>query len=655
MTSSVRPIATSRVTMLMQSNLMMSSINSTSTELMDVQAQLASGLKIMRPSDDPSGATVVMSLDSQMERQNSYLSNIKFIGDYLDVADTALQEATDLINEAYNLALTSVGDTVDDDARQANALMIDAIVDQMVAVSNQTNYGAYVFGGLNSTLKPFDSSTGGVMYTGNTEQRMTQINDDNLSYFSVQGDEVFGALSGEVVGIEDLDPAITSDTLLTDVNGTLDRGIRKGSIGITVGTDLYIVDLRNAVTVSDVVNLISDQTGGAVTASINANNNGLSIVANTAWADLGISDIGSGTTARDLGINTGGATIAGTATGAELIGDDIDAKLTAQTAVTALAGGAGIDLNSGLIIKNSLMPEVNPIKFTDCDTVGDMLNLINGTNIGARAEINADGTGFNIVNQLSGSKMTIGENGGTTASDLGIRSFTYSTLLSSFSGGKGVATENGEITITSSAGVEYAVALDGAVTVQDVLDRINAATGGMVTADLAAVGNGFVLTDNSGGAGNMTVCTTSENNYDVAEQLGLSTARPDIIITGNVLQSADVSTVEPNGVFSHLMALRDALYANDNAAITLAGQQLAEDLDQVINVNGIVGSMGKSIEQRESYMNDNILATKTLRSDIRDVDYTEAITRYYSLYTALQASYSASSSQNQMTLLDFLK
>ncbi|MBN2842641.1 MAG: hypothetical protein JXM68_06095, partial [Sedimentisphaerales bacterium] len=76
---------------------------------------------------------------------------------------------------------------------------------------------------------------------------------------------------------------------------------------------------------------------------------------------------------------------------------------------------------------------------------------------------------------------------------------------------------------------------------------------------------------------------------------------------------------------------------------------------QVINVNGIVGSMGKSIEQRESYMKDSILATKTLRSDIRDVDYTEAITRYYSLYTALQASYSASSSQNQMTLLDFLK
>ena len=647
MASSVRPIATPRVTMLMQSNLLMSSINSTSSELMTAQAQLSSGLRILRPSDDPSGATVVMSLDSQLERQNSYLDSISKVGDYLAATDSSLQQATDLVNEAYNLALVSVGDTIDDAGRQANAIMIDSIIDQLVEVGNQTNYGSYIFGGLNATEQPFTFDGGGVMFEGDTGDRVTRINDDSLNYFSIDGDEAFGGLSGQVVGIADINPQLTGDTLLADVNGTVDRGIRKGSLAITVGTDTFTVDLNNAVTINDVVNLINDTSGGLVNTHINPASNGLEIDATPA-ATLKVSDIGSGTVASDLGINTNGTTLPA---GTDLVGQDIDARLTSQTSVTALAG---IDLTSGIVIKNSLMPDINPISFSTCNTVGDMINLINTSNIGVRAEINDSSNGINIVNQLSGSNMTIGENGGTTAEDLGIRSFTSSTLLSEFNDGAGVGVDQGVIRINDANGTGYSVDLTGSVTVQNVIDKINVATGGVVTASLATNGNGFVLTDLSGGAGSLSVGTLSENGYDVAKQLGLSTVDSNVTFAGNTLQSEDVNTIKPAGLFSNLMALRDAMVANDDAEMTRISELLAEDRDQLINMNGVVGSMHKSIEQRQTYMEDNILATKTLRSDIRDIDFTEAITRYENLYTALQANLMAGSSQNQMTLLDFL-
>ncbi len=647
MASSVRPIATPRVTMLMQSNLLMSSINSTSSELLTAQSQLSSGLRILRPSDDPADATVVMSLDNQLERQNSYLDSIQYVGDYLSSADSALQQATDLVNEAYSLALVSVGDTIDDSGREANAIMIDSIIDQLVEVANQSNYGAYIFGGLNATEQPFTFDGGGVMYEGNTGDRVTRINDDNLTYFSIDGDEAFGGLSGQVVGIADINPDLTSDTLLADVNGTVDRGIRKGSLSIQVGTDTYVVDLTNAVTVGDVTSLINDATGGTVNAYINAANNGLELDATPA-ATLKVDDIGSGTVASDLGINTNGATIPA---GTDIVGQDIDARLTSQTSVSALAG---IDLTSGIVIENSLMPDINPITFDSCDTVGDMINLINGANIGVRAEINDTGDGIDILNQLSGSNMTIGENGGTTAEDLGIRSFTNSSLLSEFNNGVGVAVTDGAISIVDSAGNSYSVDLTDSVTVQDVIDKINASAGATVTASLATTGNGFVLTDTSGGAGTMSVATESENGYDVALQLGISTLGSDVTVTGNVMQGEDVNTVKPSGIFSDLMALRDAMLANDDAEITRIGEMIADDRDQLINMNGIVGSMNKSIEQRQTYMEDNILATETLRSDIRDIDFTEAITRYENLYTALQANLMAGSSQSQISLLDFL-
>ena len=65
--------------------------------------------------------------------------------------------------------------------------------------------------------------------------------------------------------------------------------------------------------------------------------------------------------------------------------------------------------------------------------------------------------------------------------------------------------------VISGLGVTFRTMLGGAVTVQDVIDKINAAdtVGGTlpakVTASLAATGNGIVLTDTAGGAGTGSV------------------------------------------------------------------------------------------------------------------------------------------------------
>jgi flagellin-like hook-associated protein FlgL len=63
----------------------------------------------------------------------------------------------------------------------------------------------------------------------------------------------------------------------------------------------------------------------------------------------------------------------------------------------------------------------------------------------------------------------------------------------------------------------------------------------------------------------------------------------------------------------------------------------------------------QNVTQRKTHMEDNVLATETLRSDIRDIDFTEAITRYQNLYTALQANLQVGGELSNMTLLDFLR
>ena len=66
--------------------------------------------------------------------------------------------------------------------------------------------------------------------------------------------------------------------------------------------------------------------------------------------------------------------------------------------------------------------------------------LINGADLGLVAEINAARDGINVRSRLSGADLTIGENGGTLATQLGIRTYTAESKLTDFNRGVGVPT-----------------------------------------------------------------------------------------------------------------------------------------------------------------------------------------------------------------------
>jgi flagellar hook-associated protein 3 FlgL len=97
------------------------------------------------------------------------------------------------------------------------------------------------------------------------------------------------------------------------------------------------------------------------------------------------------------------------------------------------------------------------------------------------------------------------------------------------------------------------------------------------------------------------------------------------------------------------------MLACDDTAIGLADNAVEDDRKNISNIRGKVGSIMQAAEARKFHMQDNILATETLRSDIRDIDFTEAITRYQNLYTALQGNLMTGGQLTSISLLDFLE
>ena len=336
----------------------------------------------------------------------------------------------------------------------------------------------------------------------------------------------------------------------------------------------------------------------------------------------------------------------------DLTGPNAAAPLTPLTKLADLKGGTastGLDLTSGFVITNGAKSAI--IDLTGANTLEDLCNRVKAANVGAVARINSDGTGIDICNAVQGTAMTITENGGTTAADLGIRTFSPTTRLADLNDGTGIGAVTGnDIEITRSDGTKFQVDLSAALTVQDAMNAINTASGGNVTAAFSTSGaNGIVLTDTAGGAGAISVASTNGSN--AATGLGL-----DVAATGNtVLTGRDVGAVHTGGIFTSLANLRDALIHNDQNAITAAATKLQGDLDRVVRVRGQVGAMAQEADNRQTQIEDQNVTTQALMSNLEDVDYNQAITKFQTLQTALQAQLATTSKILNQSLMDYLQ
>ena len=129
--------------------------------------------------------------------------------------------------------------------------------------------------------------------------------------------------------------------------------------------------------------------------------------------------------------------------------DDIregEGLVAVTSALTAGGDGAELDTASGLQIVNA--DHAYTIDLAAAETFEDMLNLINGAGAGVLAEINGTQTGINIRSRLSGTDFAVGENGGTTASQLGLRTLNEDSKLEDFNHGFGVHVVEGEVDFT---------------------------------------------------------------------------------------------------------------------------------------------------------------------------------------------------------------
>lgn len=635
----VIPINLARVSQNLRAFNLLESVKANTTGLFRVQNQLATGLRVAKPSDDPLAATAIGAVDRQLDQIAQIEQNLLHANNALTLSESAMLDAVNLLIDVNSVASETVGDTVGADEREALSVVVDSVLDQLVAVGNRRYMDMYLFSGHASGDLPFELTGEGVLYRGDEGRSYTIVDTDmSQDSFTISGAEFFAATQAAVSGTVDLDPALTTDTRICDLRGTSGDGVVLGRILISDGNEEVQIDLSGADTVGDVLDKLNADMPGNLVAALDAR--GITIGDALGGLPVTVRDLDGGRAARDLGVLAEGLALAGA-------GSDLDPLVTLRTRVEDLAGGLGINMADQLTIRNGSRSVT--LDFSTTETVEDVVNLMNQADVGVWARIAADGRTLEVLNRVSGSDLTIEESGGQLATTLGLRSLSGETELSALNDGRGVETVEGvDLRFVTADGTTVEVDLSGAKSLGDVVDLINAAAGGAVTAGLVATGNGLIISDQTAGAEAFRV--ERVNLSSALDGLGL-----DVLPSGNTLVGRDVNPIRVDNGFTALLELRDALQHDDTRSIGFAGERLENALKQMREVQGRMASHAKTMDMRMNRMQDEVTAARVLLSDVRDVDLADAMVRFQQMQTALQANLSTSTQVMNLSLIDYLR
>jgi flagellar hook-associated protein 3 FlgL len=715
----ITPIPTTRVSDYLIRQRLVNQVQGDQLDLFRLQTQVSTGRRIFAPSDDAPAALRAIALQRTISRKEQSQRNLTGSRSVLEVAETALNSVGDTLRNVRGAALETVSNLTSVEARSAAIATVDAALSSLITSGNANYNGRYLFAGSRTSASPFAQTGDFVTYSGNEKSLQNYVDLDQLFTTNLPGTDVFGGVSGEVRGSVDLDPQLTENTLLTSINGG--NGIDTNaaiSINVTNGgnTTSSIIDLSGAVTVGDVIRRIeaSPPAGGA-SIRVDIVDNGLTI--STSAGTVRVGEVAAGRAAKELGIFTPSGTVPGpTMVGSDLdpilrkttrlddllgtkangrlvslnanndlvvtaatngpawngatvvfttgavagsesasydsssntltveiedgqsTANDVIAAINAEGTFTAkldgrdttslvlagtgtlnvnnygvvTAGGSGeaLDTASGLVLTNGNTSVT--LDVSGAVTVEDLFNKIAAADIGLTGSINANGNGINVRSVLSGADFTIGENGGTTATQLGIRTYTGATHLADFNRGVGVVTNDAadsgftpitasDLVITARDGTVLTVDLDSATSLTDVATAINGLPNHSgTTAVVASVtpdGRGIRLVDQSVGGGDLTV-----QGNAAAEALGF--------VAPGVASVSD-STPDLNGDLSlnsyrHTLEDDFVIVARDGAELWIdaTGAQTVQDVIDLVN-NHVKNNNGTTSVRAQLAANGN--------------------------------------------------
>jgi flagellar hook-associated protein 3 FlgL len=180
----------------------------------DATRVASTGQRVNAPSEDAVAWSTAVGHDARIQRMEGRLQTHGRVGGDLDLAESSLASAEDLMVRAREIAVQGATGTLDTRARADLGRQVNDIRTAMIALADTRGATGYLFGGTRTDAAPFDSAG---VFSGNDVETRVEIADGVTARSNASGARAFTAAGGRDIfaDLQTLANALTTDDVLT--------------------------------------------------------------------------------------------------------------------------------------------------------------------------------------------------------------------------------------------------------------------------------------------------------------------------------------------------------------------------------------------------------------------------------------------------------
>ncbi len=185
-----------RVTNEMLINSFLRDLQRSTEALSKAREEIASGVKVRTPSDDPAKASRILSFRSTISRMKQEGKNADYAVSQLKATDDVLDNIADVLLRAKDLTLETINSKPEAHDRKMAAVEINQLLEYVLQAANSSFMKKPIFAGTKTDVTPFVAVRSGeyiktVQYQGNSEQRYIDVGFGARINLNVPGTSVF--------------------------------------------------------------------------------------------------------------------------------------------------------------------------------------------------------------------------------------------------------------------------------------------------------------------------------------------------------------------------------------------------------------------------------------------------------------------------------
>lgn len=163
-------------------------VGKTKGKVEDLQLKGSTLKRIAKPSDDPVGNVELLAIRSQNIDAEQYVRNLNFAQTQLSFTENVLEELTNIMVKAKELAVGQASSIYGPEIREGVAKEIHQLRNQTLSLANKRMGNRYLFAGQKILTRPFNEDG---KYLGDTNKMNIEINKDVYIPININGHDLF--------------------------------------------------------------------------------------------------------------------------------------------------------------------------------------------------------------------------------------------------------------------------------------------------------------------------------------------------------------------------------------------------------------------------------------------------------------------------------